>query len=78
MRLARKLYWRVLAAVYAFGAAVHVGNMLGYGEQPWSEAPLSWKLGDLFYAPVAPNARDIRVEATDRFGRVYSAVLPAR
>jgi hypothetical protein len=27
----------------------------------------------LFYAPVSPGAREIRVEATDRFGRVYTA-----
>ena len=29
--------------------------------------------GHLFYAPVSPGAMEIRVEATDRFGRVYSA-----
>ena len=29
----------------------------------------------LFYAPVSADARDIRVEATDRFGRVYSVPL---
>jgi hypothetical protein len=27
----------------------------------------------LFFAPVSPNATDLRVEATDRFGTVYSA-----
>jgi hypothetical protein len=27
----------------------------------------------LFYAPVGPGARDIRVEATDRFGRTFTA-----
>ncbi len=27
----------------------------------------------LYYAPVSANARDVRVEATDRFGRTYSA-----
>jgi hypothetical protein len=27
----------------------------------------------LFYAPVSPDARDVRVEATDRFGRTYMA-----
>ena len=31
--------------------------------------------GHLFYAPVSPEAMEIRVEATDRFGRVYSAGL---
>jgi hypothetical protein len=29
----------------------------------------------LFYAPVSPDARDVRVEATDRFGRTYTAGL---
>lgn len=32
-------------------------------------------VGHLFYAPVSASAGEIRVEATDRFGRVYSAVL---
>lgn len=30
----------------------------------------------LFYAPASRDAREIRVEATDRFGRVYSAIVP--
>ncbi len=30
----------------------------------------------LFYAPVTPKARSVRVETTDRFGRVYSAEVP--
>jgi hypothetical protein len=29
----------------------------------------------LFYAPINPNANRVRVEATDRFGRTYSAPL---
>lgn len=33
--------------------------------------------GHLFYAPVSPGAREIRVEATDRFGRVYSGTPDA-
>ena len=42
--------------------------------RPWVEpAPT----GHLFYAPVSPEARAVRVEATDRFGRVYSDVLAA-
>jgi len=32
-------------------------------------------VGHLFFAPASREAREIRVEATDRFGRVYSAVL---
>jgi calcineurin-like phosphoesterase family protein len=32
----------------------------------------------LFYAPAAAGARALRVEARDRFGRTYSAEVPAR
>jgi hypothetical protein len=32
--------------------------------------------GHLFFAPASAGVRDIRVEATDRFGRTYSASLP--
>lgn len=31
--------------------------------------------GHLFYAPVAPEKTEVRVEATDRFGRGYEATL---
>jgi hypothetical protein len=30
----------------------------------------------LFYAPASRGAREIRIEATDRFGRVYTVVVP--
>ena len=33
--------------------------------------------GHLFYAPVSPGAADLRIEATDRFGRSYSATVPS-
>ena len=46
------------------------------GDQPdrfsWIEPA---KTGHLFYAPVAPDHGRLRVEATDRFGRTYSAPL---
>ena len=32
----------------------------------------------LFYAPVSPGTRDVRVEVVDRFGRTYSAPVPTR
>ncbi|NIN70656.1 MAG: hypothetical protein GTO46_01725 [Gemmatimonadetes bacterium] len=32
--------------------------------------------GHLFYAPASRAASEIRVEATDRFGHVYSAIVP--
>jgi hypothetical protein len=34
------------------------------------------RTGHLFYAPASRAAREIRVEATDRFGRVYTATVP--
>jgi hypothetical protein len=33
--------------------------------------------GHLFYVAVPAEARDVRVEATDRWGRVYAAPVPA-
>lgn len=40
--------------------------------RPWVDP---YPVSHLFYAPVSATARDVRVEATDRFGRVYSEVL---
>ncbi|MFO8175695.1 MAG: calcineurin-like phosphoesterase family protein [Longimicrobiales bacterium] len=34
-----------------------------------------YPVGHLFYAPASPQAREIRVEATDRFGRIYSGLI---
>jgi hypothetical protein len=34
--------------------------------------------GHLFQATPSPGAREVRVEATDRWGRSYTAVAPAR
>ena len=34
-----------------------------------------YTVGHLFYAPASRHARETRVEATDRFGRVFSATL---
>jgi hypothetical protein len=39
---------------------------------PWVDPYI---VGHLFYAPASSSAGEIRVEATDRFGRVYSATL---
>ena len=38
--------------------------------RPWVEP---YPTGHLFYAPASRQAREVRVEATDRFGRSYSA-----
>ena len=39
----------VLAVIYGFGALVHVGNIMGFGEVKWSQAPISWKFGDVWW-----------------------------
>ncbi len=41
---------------------------------PWIQPA---RTGHLFYAPVAPDHGRLRVEATDRFGRTYTAALDA-
>ena len=46
------IYLRVLALVMAYGALVHGANLLGFGEMPWHEMPLSWQVGDGVYALV--------------------------
>ncbi|HJP04500.1 MAG: hypothetical protein CL799_07030 [Chromatiales bacterium] len=28
---------------------VHAGNILGFGELPWAEAPLAWQISDVCY-----------------------------
>ena len=44
------IYLRVLAFAFAYGAIVHFANMAGFGEKPWLETPLIWRIGDVFYA----------------------------
>lgn len=43
------IYLRILALIIAYGALVHVTNLMGWGEMPWSEMPLTWRVGDLVY-----------------------------
>lgn len=43
------IYLRILALIIAYGASVHVANLMGWGEMPWSEMPLTWRVGDLVY-----------------------------
>ena len=44
------IYLRILSIIIAYGASVHWGNLMGFGEPPWSEAPITWKVGDVVYA----------------------------
>ena len=39
----------IIGLMYGFGGLVHIGNILGFGEIPWSEAPLSWRVGDIVW-----------------------------
>jgi len=44
------IFLRILATIYAFAALRHIANILGFGELPWAEAPLSWQVTDIAYA----------------------------
>ena len=44
------IYLRILAIIIAYGASVHFANLMGLGEKPWSEAPITWQVGDVAYA----------------------------
>ena len=46
--IARIILW-VIAAFYAYGALVHVLNILGMTGFEWMEAPLKWQILDLVY-----------------------------
>ena len=46
------IYLRILALAIAYGALVHLTNILGFGEMPWSEMPITWRVGDVVYGLV--------------------------
>lgn len=39
----------IIGVIYGLGGVVHIGNILGFGELEWSEAPVSWKIGDIWW-----------------------------
>ncbi|GAB4529835.1 MAG: hypothetical protein Tsb0014_12060 [Pleurocapsa sp.] len=43
------IYLRILAVIIAYGASVHVANLMGFGEMPWQQMPLTWRVGDIVY-----------------------------
>ena len=43
------IYLRILAVIIAYGALVHLANLMGFGEMPWQEMPLTWRAGDIIY-----------------------------
>lgn len=46
--VSKAIFW-IVAAFYAFGAAVHVMNMLGMSGYHWAEAPFKWQALDVVY-----------------------------
>lgn len=46
--IAKGIFW-LIAAFYAYGAAVHVMNMLGMSGFDWARAPLKWQILDIVY-----------------------------
>ena len=44
-----RIYLKILALFYLYGATVHCANLLGFGEIPFRESPLSWQVGDISY-----------------------------
>ena len=49
MRLAARVVLWVVAAFYAYGALVHVMNMVGLSGFDWRVAPLKWQVLDMVY-----------------------------
>jgi len=49
-RPALGIYLKILSIIVAYSAAVHIFNLAGFGEKPWQEMPLTWKIGDITYA----------------------------
>ncbi len=41
------IYIRVLAVILAYGAIMHVGNILGWTGKPWMDTPLHWRTMDI-------------------------------
>ncbi len=42
-------FQRALCLVYAFGASVHLGNLLGFGRYTLAEMPRHFLIADIFY-----------------------------
>lgn len=40
------LYLRGVACLLAYGALMHVGNILGWSGTPWLQTPLHWRIMD--------------------------------
>ncbi len=45
-----KIYLKILSIIFTYSAAIHFANLAGFGEKPWSEMPLTWRIGDITYA----------------------------
>lgn len=47
-KTAQVIFW-IIAAFYAYGAFVHVSNMLGFRGTAWLDWPLKWQALDVVY-----------------------------
>jgi len=43
------IIFRIVAAFYAYGAAVHILNIASMTGFPWPDAPLKWQILDIVY-----------------------------
>lgn len=48
-RLVSKIIFSIVAAFYAYGALVHIMNMLGLSGFDWLDAPPKWQILDVVY-----------------------------
>ena len=44
-----KIYLRILALIFTYSGLIHITNIIGLGQQPWLETPLTWQIGDIIY-----------------------------
>ena len=47
------IYLRILALIYLYGGIGHYANLIGFGEIPFIQEPLSWQIMDIYYAILA-------------------------
>lgn len=45
-----RIFFFVVAALFAFDGVVHVSNILSLSGYPWEASPLSWRIFDVVYA----------------------------
>ena len=43
------IYLKILALIFTYSGLIHITNILGFGEKPWLETPITWQVGDIVY-----------------------------